>query len=233
MADRKVAAREAIFVFNEVLGTLDELAPRRAGPQHSGKVGLSKDIAEEAFGIARYPTIALSDRPFGINRDELIGTILFPDARQSRRPAGEVVNQCVKRTKRHSDIETALHPDIEQPRKETRQLACLELKSAFNFPGGTTWKWRVDLEVSQPEFLREIAIKVLRARVETALVQHGDDADLDPGGLRFAKLPCPQTRIGLGAAVEQFPMMVGIVHGSSETSPGTLFARLRSRLANS
>ena len=92
MADRKVTAREAIFVFNEMLGTLDELTPGRAGPQHSGKVGLSKDIAKEAFRVAGDPTIALGYCPFGVNRDELIRTIFFPNARQSRRPAGKVVD---------------------------------------------------------------------------------------------------------------------------------------------
>ena len=120
-------------MFYEVLGSLDELAPGRAGPKHSGKVGLSKDIAEEAFRIAGHPAIALGYRSFGINRNELIGTILFPNARQSRRPAGKVVNQCVERPKRHSEIEATLHPDVEQPRKKGRQLACLELKGTLHF----------------------------------------------------------------------------------------------------
>src|SRR4029077_7438411 len=182
----------------------------------SGKVGLSKDIAEEAFGIARDPTIALGDRPFGINRDELIRAILFPDTRQPRRSSCEMVDQCVKGAKRHSDIETAFHPDIEQPRKKARHLSFRELKSTPPLTSRTAGKRRVDLKVRKSEFVSEILIELLGAYLQASLVQNCNDAYVNPGGLHGSQLPCPEMSICVRTAVDQLSGIVRKVHRCSQ-----------------
>jgi hypothetical protein len=80
VADGEVATRQAVFVLNQVLRPLDEIVARAACFQHPREVGLAEDIAEEVFRIAGNPAVALSDRPLRVHRNELIGTVLFPDA---------------------------------------------------------------------------------------------------------------------------------------------------------
>ena len=80
MADGEIAAGQAVFVLNQVFRPLDEILSAPTGFQHPREVGLAKDITEKVFRIAGNPAVALSDRPFCVHRNELIGTVLFPDA---------------------------------------------------------------------------------------------------------------------------------------------------------
>ena len=59
---------------------LNKFAPRRTLAQHPREVGLAKHVAEKGLGVAGDPAVALRDRAFGIHGDELVGTVLLPDA---------------------------------------------------------------------------------------------------------------------------------------------------------
>ena len=72
--------------------------------------------------------------------------------------------------------------------------------------GVFTWK------LLRPEFLGVVAVKGVGTGVEAALVKHGDDADIEPGGLCFAKPLGPDRRVGVSAAAEKFAMEIREVH---------------------
>ena len=80
VADREIATGQAVFVLNQVLWSFDEIPSCSACFQHPREVGLAEDITEEVFRIAGDPAVALRNRPFGVYRNELIRTVLFPDA---------------------------------------------------------------------------------------------------------------------------------------------------------
>ena len=130
---------------------LDKLAPRRALPQHPRKIGLAEHVAEKGLGVARDPAVALRDRAFGIHGDELVGTVFLPDAGQSRRRAGEVMDQRIKRTERHARRVAALDPDIEKAGEKLREFVVVEVKAALDLAGGAAGKGRIDLEIVEPE----------------------------------------------------------------------------------
>ena len=67
---------------------LDKLAPPRALPQHPREIGLAEHVAEKGLGVAGDPAVALRDRAFGIQGDELVGTVFLPNARQPRGRTG-------------------------------------------------------------------------------------------------------------------------------------------------
>ena len=76
----EIPAGQTVFVFNQMLWPLDEIPSCSACFQHPREVGLAEDITEEVFRIAGDPAVALRNRPFGVYRNELIRTVLFPDA---------------------------------------------------------------------------------------------------------------------------------------------------------
>ena len=61
MTDRKITAGEAIFVFNKMLGPIDELLPSRARGQHARQIRFAENVSEKTFRIAGDPAIALGD----------------------------------------------------------------------------------------------------------------------------------------------------------------------------
>jgi hypothetical protein len=50
VADREIAAGQTVFVLNQLLRPLDEIASRLACFQHLREVGLAEDITEEYCG---------------------------------------------------------------------------------------------------------------------------------------------------------------------------------------
>jgi hypothetical protein len=50
VADREIAAGQTVFVLNQLLRPLDEIASRLACFQHPREVGLAEDITEEYSG---------------------------------------------------------------------------------------------------------------------------------------------------------------------------------------
>src|SRR5262245_56709594 len=91
MANRQETALKTIFVFNKMFRTIDELLPGPAGAEHLREIRFAENVAEKGFGITSHPAIALRDGALGINRDELVGTVFFPDARESCGRPGEMM----------------------------------------------------------------------------------------------------------------------------------------------
>jgi hypothetical protein len=150
----------------------DKRAPRWALPQHPREIGLAEYVTEKGLRVAGDPAVALCDRAFGIHGDELAGTVFLPDAGQPRRRAGEVMDQSIKWTERHARRIAALDPDIEKAGEKLREFVVVEVKAALDLARLAAGKWRIDLEIVEPEFIREIAIKALRPGVETGLMEH-------------------------------------------------------------
>src|ERR1700736_1688473 len=148
---------------------LDKLAPRRAITQHPREIGLAEHVAEKGLGVAGDPAVALRDRAFGIHGDELVGTVFLPDAGQPRGRTGEVMDQRIKGTERHARRIAPLDPNIEEAGEKPREFVVVEVKTALNLAGRAAGKGRIDLEIVEPEFIREIAVKALRPGVETSL----------------------------------------------------------------
>src|ERR1700735_1837070 len=93
------------------------------------------------------------------------------------------------------------------------------MKAAFDLTGRAARKGCVDLEITEPEFLREITIKTFRPGLETGLVKYGNDAYFDPCSSRFMKTSGPEFGVGLGSPLEEFAMDVGVVHrGAKRTA---------------
>ncbi len=195
---------------------LDKLAPRRTLPQRPREIGLAEYVAEKGLGITGDPAVALRDRAFGIHGDELVGTVFLPDAGQPRGRAGEVMDQRIKRTERHARRVAALDPDIEKASEKFREFVVVEVKASLDPAGWAAGKGRVDLEIVEPEFIREIAIKALRPGVETGLMEHRNDADFDPRRARFVQPPGPEFGVGFGAALEELAMHIGVIHRRAE-----------------
>jgi hypothetical protein len=126
------------------------------------------------------------------------------------------MDQGIKRTEDHTRGVTALHPDIEKAGEEFRELVIVEMKAAFDLAGRSARKGRVDLEIIEPEFLGEIAIKTLGTGVETGLMEYGDDTYFDPGCARFVETSGPEFGVSEGPTLEEFAMDVGVVHRSAE-----------------
>src|ERR1700722_16131734 len=80
VTDREIAASQTIFVLHQMLWPLDKVLSCSAGFQHPRKVGFAEHITKEVFRITGDPAIALRHRPSSVNRDKLIGAVLFPDA---------------------------------------------------------------------------------------------------------------------------------------------------------
>ena len=140
VADREVAALRHVLVFDEVFGPFDELLARGAGAQHLRQAGVAEDIAEEGFRVAGHPAVALRDRAFGIHGDELVGTILLPDAGQPGGSAGEMMNERVERPEGDPAGLAALHPDVEEPGQKLRQRPFSKSKSASTALAGPPGK---------------------------------------------------------------------------------------------
>ena len=92
MTDGQVAAGETILVLNQTFRPLDELPSRSACFEHPGEVRLPEDVAKEVLRVAGDPAVALGDCALRVHRNELVGTILFPDARQTRSLSGKMVD---------------------------------------------------------------------------------------------------------------------------------------------
>jgi hypothetical protein len=199
----------------------DKLAPRRAAalPQHPREIGLAEHVAEKGLGVAGDLAVALRDRAFGIHGNELVGTVFLPDAGQPRGHTVEVMNQSIKRTQRHARRIAPLDPDIEKAGEKLRQFVVVEVKAALDLAGRAAGKSRIDLEIVEPEFIREIALKALRPGVETGLVKHRNDADFDPRRARFVQPPCPEFGVGFGTALEELAMHIGVIHRRAERAP--------------
>src|SRR5258707_1368623 len=195
---------------------LDKLAPRRTLPQRPREIGLAEYVAEKGLGITGDPAVALRDRAFGIHGDELVGTVFLPDAGQPRGRAGEVMDQRIKRTERHARRVAALDPDLEKASENLRESVVVEVNASLDPAGWAAGKGRVDLEIVEPEFIREIAIKALRPGVETGLMEHRNDADFDPRRARFVQPPGPEFGVGFGAALEELAMHIGVIHRRAE-----------------
>ena len=118
-----------------------------------------------------------------------------------------------------------------RPARNSASAVLSRSNSASTALAGSAGERRVDLETFEPEFLGVIAVKSVGAGVEAALVEHGDDADFEPGGLGFAEPLGPDRRVGLGAAFEKFAMEIGEVHrrakGSAEHRAQHLIPRGR------
>src|SRR5678815_70646 len=114
VADGKEAALEAVLMFDEVPRPFDELTPCRTGAQHLCEIRVAKDISEKGLGVAGHPAVTLRNGAFGIDGDELVGTVLFPNAGQARRCTGEVMNEGIEGTERHAVGMAAFHPDVEE-----------------------------------------------------------------------------------------------------------------------
>ena len=209
VADGKKAAFEAVLVFDEMLWALDELTPCRAGAQHLREIGIAEDIAEEGLRVAGHPAVALRDGAFGIDGDELVGTILLPNARQSCGRAGEVIDKRIEGTEGNTISMAALHPDVEEAGEEFGERGFVEIKLGFDRFGGPAGERRVDLEALEAKFLSVVAIKSVGSGVDTALVEHGDDADVDPGALGFAETLRPDRGVSISAAAEELAMGFG------------------------
>jgi len=216
VADGKEAALEAIFVFDEMLWPFDELAARRTGAQHLGEVLVAENIAEKGLGVAGHPAIALRDGAFGVDGDELVGTVLLPDARQPRRRTGEVMNEGIEGTQGDAVGMAALHPYVEEAGEEFGERRLIEIEFGFDYFSGSAGERRVDLKALESEFLGVIAVESVGAGVEAALVEHGDDANTKPGGLGFAKPLGPDRGVGLGAAAEKLSMEIREIHRSAK-----------------
>src|ERR1700726_2892278 len=150
---------------------LDKFAPRRTLPQHPREVGLAKHVAEKGLGVAGDPAVALGNRAFGIHGDELVGTVFLPDAGQPRGRAGEVMDQRIKRTERHARRVAVLDPNIEKAGEKLCEFVVVEVKAALDLASGAAGKGRIDLEIVEPEFIREIAIKAVRSGAKTGLME--------------------------------------------------------------
>lgn len=72
VTDGKVAAGQAIFVFNQMLRAFDEIAPRPARFKHTRQVGLPEHVSEEILRITGNPAVALGDSSFCVDRNELV-----------------------------------------------------------------------------------------------------------------------------------------------------------------
>src|SRR5271157_168194 len=129
---------------------LDKLAPRWALPQHPREIGLAEHVAEKGLGVAGDPAVALRDRAFGIDGDELVGTVFLPDAGQPRGRAGEVMDQRIKRTERHARRVAALDPDIEKAGEKLREFVVVEVKAALDLAGRATGKGVLTWKLSSP-----------------------------------------------------------------------------------
>ena len=106
----------------------------------------------------------------------------------------------------------ALHPDVEEAGEKFGERGFIEIEFGFDRFGRSAGERRVDLEIGEAEFLRVVAVKCIGAGVDAALVEHGDDADFEVGGLGFAEPLGPDLRVGIRAAAEEFAMEIREVH---------------------
>jgi len=216
VTDREVAAGETVLVFDEIFRPVDKIAPRRARVQHSREIGLAEQVAIKGLRVAGNPAVTLRDRPFGIHGDELVRTVFLPDAGEPRRCTGKMMDQRIKRTERDARRVAPLHPDVEKAGQKLREFVVVEVKAALNFAGRAAGKGRIDLEIVEPEIVREIAIKALGPGVETSLVEHRNNAHFDPSRARLLQPSGPEFGVGFGAALEEPSMDVGVVHRRAE-----------------
>ena len=110
----------------------------------------------------------------------------------------------------------ALHPDVEEAGEELGERGLVEIEFGLDRLGRAAGEGGVDLEAREAEFLGEVAVKGVGAGVEAALVEHGDDADLEAGGLGFAEPLGPDRGVGLGAAFEEFAVEIREIHRRAE-----------------
>lgn len=216
MADGKESARETILVFHEVFWPLHELASGGTGPQHFSEIGIAKDVAEKALGVAGHPAIALGDGAFGIYGNELVGAVLFPYTRQPGGCASEVMNECIEWAESDAVGVAAFHPDIEQAPEKCGERRFVEVEIRFHLLGWPARKWRIHLETREPQFLSVVTVKSVRPGIEAALMQHGDDAYVEPGSLGFLEPLRPDFGVSFRASFEKFPMEIGVVHRGAQ-----------------
>ena len=74
------------------------------------------------------------------------------------------------------------------------------------------------METFQPKFFGVVAVKGIGTRVDTALVKHRDDADVDAGGLCLAESLRPDCSVTVRASAEELAVEIRKVHRGSERS---------------
>ena len=110
----------------------------------------------------------------------------------------------------------ALHPDVEKFREKFRERDFVEIEFGFDGFGRTAGERRVHLEALEAKFLGVVAVKSVGTGVEAALMEYGDDTDVESGGFRLTEALSPNLRISIGAAVEELAMVVREVHRRAE-----------------
>src|SRR5260370_20196736 len=102
------------------------------------------------------------------------------------------MDQRIKRTERNARRVATLDPDIEKAGEKLREFVVVEVKAALDLAGGAAGKGRIDLEIVEPEVIREIAIKALQPRVENSFVEDRHNADLYTRRARLLQPPRPE-----------------------------------------
>lgn len=212
VAGGEVTTLEAVFVADEFAGAFDKLATGRAFAEHAGEVGFAEDVAEEVVGVTGDPAVALRDRAFGVDGDELVGAVFFPDAGEPCGATAEVIHQGIERAEGDAVVEAAFDPDVEEIGEELREGGGFELEIVFAFVGGAPGEGRVDLEIGEAEFVDVVSVEGIGAGFEAAAVEDGDDADLDAGFAGLVEAFTPDLGVLLGAAAEEFAVEIWVIH---------------------